>query len=144
MKRICSIKSLFFLLVVIFISCACERYEPLSTGVDCTECYQQRPEWVQLNAKVSINAENQYVPLVVYIGNIEDNVVDWVDTTYHEDYWLDVKPDRYYSVKAKYKDGSTVIYAIDGDEIKLKRTSSDCDEECYYQKGGFIDVSLRN
>ena len=142
-KRI-YIKPFSLLLLLIISTIACERYEPVSAGVDCTQCFQQRPEWLQLNAKVTINAENPYVPLVIYIGDYDNGQIDWIDTTYNEDYWVDVKPDRYYSVVAKYKDGSKTIFAVDGDEVKLKRTRSDCDQECYYQKGGYIDVRLQD
>ncbi|MCB2220338.1 MAG: hypothetical protein KQI35_08090 [Bacteroidetes bacterium] len=135
----------FWLLIPVMLSMvSCERYEPASAGVDCLECYQQKPEWVQLNAKVTINSENPFVPLTIYKGDFENGVVDWIDTTWKEDYWVDVKPDEYYSVKAKYKDGTKTIYAIDGDNVKLKLSRNDCDVECYYQKGGYVDVRLRN
>ncbi|HPE57181.1 MAG TPA: hypothetical protein P5514_05570 [Bacteroidales bacterium] len=138
------ILSILIVLTIILAITSCERAEPVSAGVDCTECYQDKPEWVQLTAEVTINAENPYVPLTIYVGDYENGQVDWTDTTWKSEYWVDVKPDRYYSVVAKYKDGSKIIYAVDGDDIKLKRSNSDCDAECYYQKGGYIDVRLRN
>lgn len=124
---------------------SCERLENINTpGFSCSECFQQRPEWVQLNIAVTINDENPFVPITIYVGNVEDNIVDWVDTTYNTDYWVDVKPDRDYSVKAEYKDGSKTIFAIDGDNVKLKYTDTNCDEPCYYQVGGYMDVRLRD
>ncbi len=129
-------------LFMLFVSC--ERYEPLNIGdVDCYECFNPRPEWVKLNVKVTINHENQRVPLTLYIGNFEDGNVDWIDTTSSIDYWVDVHPDQYYSVKAEYKDGSKIIYAIDGDKIKLNYSKESCDEPCYYSTGGYIDVQLK-
>lgn len=123
---------------------ACERLETVTVdGFSCQNCFQSKPDWVQFNIEVTINDENPFVPLTIYIGNIEDNIVDWVDTSYISSYWVDVKPDRYYSVKAEYKDGSTIVYAIDGDNIKLKHNTSDCDVPCYYQSGGYTDVRLR-
>lgn len=100
--------------------------------------------WVRLNVRVTINSENPYVPLQIYVGNIEGNQVDWVDTTEKKDYWVDVKPDRYYSVRAKYKSGTKTIYAVDGDKVNLNYTTSDCSQNCYYQTGGYIDVQLKN
>ncbi len=137
-------KSLMLLVLLMMTAGACERYEPVSAGVNCSECYQTRPEWLQLNAKVTINDQNPYVPLEIYIGDFENGQLDWVDTTWREDYWVDVKPDRYYSVRAKYRDGSKTIYTIDGDDVKLKLSRNDCDAECYYQKGGYVDVRLRD
>ncbi len=124
---------------------SCERYDPVNVGeIDCYNCYNPRPEWVRLNIKVTINNENQKVPLTIYIGNFEDGNVDWIDTTSIADYWVEVHPDQYYSVKAEYKDGNKLIYAIDGDKIKLNYTENSCDEPCYYSTGGYIDVQLKN
>jgi len=131
-------------LPAIILLVSCERLENVTIeGFDCFNCYQTRPEWVQLNVSATINSENPWVPLTIYIGNIEDGNIDWIDTTYNSNYWVDVRPDKYYSVKAEYKDGSTTVYTIDGDKIKLKHNTNDCDEPCYYQSGGYIDVRLR-
>jgi hypothetical protein len=123
---------------------SCERLENVSIEeFNCFNCYQTKPEWVQLNVTLTLNGQNPSVPLTIYIGDFEDNNIDWVDTAYASSYWVDVKPDRYYSVKAEYKDGSATVYAIDGDKIKLRKNSTDCDAPCYYQVGGYIDVRLR-
>lgn len=138
-------RSYFFavLLLLIFLQLGCERLETVTIdGFDCRTCYQNRPDWVQLNVVTTINEENPFVPITIYIGNVEDGNIDWVDTSYSESYWVDVKPDRYYSVKAEYKDGSSTVYAIDGDKIKQKQNTTDCDVPCYYQAGGYIDVRL--
>lgn len=123
---------------------SCERDEPVNAGdVDCYECYNPRPEWMKLNVKVTINDQNPEVPLTIYIGNVEDGNIDWVDTTNTNSYWVGVHPDQYYSVKAEYKDGSNTIFAIDGDKIQLKYSEDSCEEPCYYAVGGYIDVQLK-
>lgn len=131
-------------ILIALISLSCERYEPVNVGeIDCYDCFSPRPEWVQLNVKTTINDQNKRVPLTIYIGNIEDGNIDWVDTTAKEDYWVEVRPGQYYSVSAEYKDGSKTIFAIDGDKINLKYTESTCDKPCYYSVGGYIDVQLK-
>lgn len=131
------------LLMIILAGNSCERIEPSKTNtVDCAECFQEKPEWLPLNIKVSITSENPFVPITVFKGNLEENNIDWVDTAYQEDYYVDVHPDEYYSVEAKYKSGTKTIIAVDGDKIKARYTSSDCDESCYYKSGGYIDVRL--
>ena len=136
-----SINSLIIILVGLG---SCERLESVTVeGFSCQNCFQTKPEWVRFNVEVTINEENPFVPLTIYVGNIEDNVVDWVDTTSRTDYWVEVRPDRYYSVKAEYKEGSVTVFAIDGDDVKLKQNTSDCDSPCWYQTGGYTDVRLR-
>ena len=142
-KRIIINASFFYILIMLLL--ACERNENINIDeFDCSECYQEKPDSVLLNASVTINSNNPYVALIIYKGNVEDGTIDYIDTTYIQDYWLVVKVDEYYSVKAKYVSGTDTIYAIDGDHVKLKHTDSNCDEPCYYKSGGHIDVRLRD
>ena len=131
-----------FLLTVILFSC--ERNTKFSLEkFDCSDCYQIKPDSADLVVKVTINDENPWVPLVIYKGKIEDQLIDYIDTAICEDYYLWVKVDEYYSVEAKYKSGNKTIIAVDGDRIKAKKNSSECDETCYWIKGGYINVRLR-
>jgi hypothetical protein len=131
-----------FLLIVTFISC--ERNKQFSLDkFDCSDCYQEKPDSADLTVKVTINNENPRVPLVIYKGKIEDQVIDYIDTAINSDYYLWVKVDEYYSVEAKYKSGNKTIIAVDGDKIKTKKNSTECDETCYRIKGGYINVRLR-
>lgn len=133
---------LFLLTGFLFLTC-CERLDNVTIEeFDCYNCYQQKPEWVRLNITVTINDENPVVPLKVYIGDIEDGVLDWVDTTSQANYWVEVKPDATYSVVAEYKENAKTILAVDDDEVKLKKNTTDCDAPCYYQSGGYTDVRL--
>jgi hypothetical protein len=134
------------LLIAIFlIAAACERREPIDLGeFNCSECFEDEPEWGSLIVYVTINGENPRVPLVVYIGDIEEGNIDWYDTATSKEYYVPVRPDAYYSVVAKYKRGDQTILAVDGDKFKLEYTDKQCDTPCYYFKGGYIDVRLRD
>ena len=138
---------LFHLLLLIpffiFVN-SCERDVPTKLGtIDCFDCFQDRPEWGPLNVKLTINNENPFVPLVIYIGNIEDNNIEWIDTSYSADYWVEVPVNKYYSITAEYKSGDKTIFVVDGDDFKLKHTESACDYPCYYYYGGYYDIQLR-
>ena len=126
----------------IFLTIGCERQPPNDYGFDCEYCYQIKPDSGQIGIKVTINDENPYVPITIYIGNIEDNNIEYSDTSYSSEYWVDVPVDKYYSVTAEYKSGDNTIIAVDGDKFKLKKNTKDCDEECYYYSGGFFDNRL--
>jgi hypothetical protein len=135
---------LFFVVIVSLLNPSCERNENVNIeGFSCSDCFQSRPDWVRLNITFTINSENPFVPLVVYIGNVEDGNVDWIDTTFNTNYWVEVRPDRYYSVRAEYKEGSTTVFAVDGDDIKLAENTTDCNAPCFYTKGGYLDVRLK-
>jgi hypothetical protein len=92
---------------------------------------------------MTINEENPFVPLVVYIGDFDDNNIEYIDTSYWTEYWVDVPVDKEYSIVAKYKKGDEIISVVDASKLKVKYTSSDCLEPCYYFSGGYMDVRLR-
>ncbi len=126
------------------IGISCERNEPVNWGTfDCATCYQDKPDSGPLQIKVTINDENSFVPLVIYRGNFESNDIEYVDTAFNSDYSVDVPVDKYYSVTAKYKNNGRIIFAVDGDNLKTAKNTQDCDQDCYYFKGGYIDVRLR-
>jgi hypothetical protein len=129
---------LLFLFVMLLTRC-----DNIDLTVDCAECYQNEPEWGDIFVDVTINDENQYVPIIIYRGEFENNDIEYIDTAYESEYIIDVPLNLYYSVKAEYIVGSDTIYAIDGDKIKTKLNTEDCDQECYVIKGGNFDVRLK-
>ena len=132
-----------YLMIIFFLSFSlqCDKIE---LAIDCSECYQIAPEWGEIYVQVTINDENNFVPLIIFIGNVEDYDIEYIDTAYGKDYYLEVPLNRYYSVMAEYISGYDTICAVDGDEIKIKKNTEDCDEECYIIKGGQIDVRLHS
>ncbi len=142
--RINKIISALILLTGIFFSLSCERDVPYgASNIDCNDCYTTRPEWGPLNVVMTINDENPFVPLIVYRGDFNDNNIEYVDTSYWTDYWVDVPVDKEYSIVAKYKKGDEIINVVDASKLSVKYTSTDCQEPCYYFSGGYMDVRLR-
>jgi len=131
--------ALVFFSTTLFLKC-----DNVDFTVDCAECYQEEPLWGDIYVQLTINDENNFVPLVIYRGDFENNDIEYVDTAFEEEYYIDVPLNKYYAVKAEYLVGSDTIYAIDGDEIKTKLNTEDCDQECYVIKGGNFDVRLKN
>lgn len=140
-------KLIFLLLIIqlLLISMGCEREVPGKlVAIDCGDCDEVRPEEGKLLVTLTINDENPFVPLVIYRGNIEDNLIEYVDTSYSPDYWVRVPVNNYYSISAEYKSGNRTIYVVDGDDFKIKYTESACNYPCYYYYGGYYDNQLRN
>jgi len=136
---------ILLIIQILIISIGCERDVPARLGtIDCYDCHQARPDSGKLIVTLTINNENPFVPLVIYIGNIEDNNIEWIDTSFSTDYWVRVPVNNYYSITAEYKSGDKTIFAVDGDDFKLKYTENNCDYPCYYYYGGYFDVQLKN
>lgn len=136
-------KGIVILIIIVFSSILFFKCDNVDFNFDCDECYQEEPLWGDIYVQLTINDENDFVPLVIYRGSVEDNNIEYVDTAFEEEYYLDVPLNKYYAVKAEYLEGSDTIYAIDGDEIKTKLNTDDCDQECYVIKGGNFDVRMK-
>ena len=132
----------FILMVILtgFISCE-KKIDFLE--IDCSECYRIKPDEGSLTIRVTINKENQSVPIVVYRKEMEHELIRLVDTVTVEDYYVDVDVDHLYSVKAEYKSGGKIIYAVDGDRIRTRKITAQCDSTCWVIRGGNINVRLK-
>lgn len=133
------------IILSVFSAISCERDVPSKlSAIDCLDCLDYKPDSGKLIVTLTINDENPFVPLVIYKGNIEDNIIEYPDTSYYADYWVRVPVNDYYSIIAEYKSGEKTIFVVDGDDFKIKYTTSDCEYPCYYYYGGYYDIQLRN
>lgn len=129
-------------IVVIGLFLSCEEYRGLT--VDCSECYSIEPDSGDLIIYLTINSENPRVPLTVFKDKVDDEWIEYTDTTVTSPYYLYVDLNEYYSVKAKYNSGDRTIYAIDGDKIKTRYVTETCEFDCWVISGGIINVELKD
>jgi len=101
------------------------------------------PDSADLIVYVTINDENPFVPLTYYLGDYEDGVIDFVDTTYTEERFLYSKVGVEYSVKATYVKAGQTVVAVDGDKLRIIDGQGDCYPPCYFIRGGTLDVRLK-
>ena len=120
---------------------SCNEYWGIN--VDCSDCYYEKPDSESLVIYLTINEEHPEVPLVVYRGYVEDKQVDWVDTARESPYKLYSALNQYYSVAAEYRVNGRKVIAVDGDEMKAKHVSDDCDYECWIVAGGYLKAELK-
>jgi len=140
MKKI--YKSLLLIFIFTNIQFSCDN--TFTLNVDCEECYQKKPKDGDLEIKVSINSENQRIPIKVFENNIENPHPYHTDTIDTETYYLtNVSLNKTYAVQATYKKGDKTIIAVDGGKFKTKLVSDYCDVECYIIEGADYDVRLK-
>lgn len=120
---------------------ACEP-EDWMLSIDCADCYGYAPDSADLIIKLTINAENDSVPLTFYLGDYEDGVIDWQDTATSEEFYLYSKMNSSYTVRATYNSGNKFIEAYDADDMELYNAAEECGSPCYIVKGGIFDVRL--
>ncbi len=130
-----------FYLAGILIVCACS--EVFTFNVDCSECSVDRPKKGEITVKLTVNDEYPRVPLTIYLGTIENDQYIITDTATTGVYTVEFGVDQEYAVKAEYKKGDNIIYAVDGGEFNTKRISGYCDNTCFIITGGEYDVRLK-
>jgi hypothetical protein len=120
---------------------ACEE-KPYLGYVDCSECYQQKPEECLLSIDLSLPESGRGVPLVIYRGLAEGGQVERIDTAYWTpyDHWAVV--DQEYSVKAEYFVNNATVFVIDGTKPELRKVTDACDEECHVIVHTAMDARL--
>ncbi|MDF1576301.1 MAG: hypothetical protein P1P86_14020 [Bacteroidales bacterium] len=133
--------ALIFLVLVSGKFTACEPEDWLLT-VACDDCYGYKPDSADLIIYLSLDAENDSVPLTFYRGNYEEGIIDWQDTATTEEFYLYSKMDATYTVRATYRSGDRIIEAFDADHMHLYNADEECGSPCYIVKGGIFDLRL--
>jgi len=131
-------------LLLVFVSgnfLGCET-EDWMFEVNCNDCYGYMPDSANLIIYVTIDAENDSVPLTFYKGDYENGEIDWQDTATTDEFYLYSEMNRDYTVAATYKSGGKTIVAFDADEMSISDASANCGGLCYIVKGGILDVRL--
>ena len=118
--------------------------EDFNLFVDCDKCFPYIGENYNLKIRVTINNQNQNVPITLYKGKIDDGIIISNDVAYESSYYsIQVKFGEYYSAVAKYRDKGRVIYAVDGRKLTKHYSKSDCDAACYEVTGDELDLRLK-
>jgi hypothetical protein len=135
------VKKLIILLGLIkLISCQPEDWAIL----DCAECFNYKPDSADLIIHLTINNENDSIPLTFYRGKLENGIIDWQDTATTSEFRLYSEVGQLYTVKATYKSGSKYIIAVDADKMTLRNADEECGYPCYIIKGGIFKLELLN
>ncbi len=111
--------------------------------IDCSECYQEKPDSADIIIHLTIDSRNNKIPLTIYRGTINENIIEYFDTAAASPYYLYVPVGKEYSVKAKYSVNGKTIYAVDGDKLRVKHVSDVCDTDCWVIRGGELNAKLK-
>lgn len=128
-----------FIVTIIPLSC-----EDSILFVDCNKCFENISDKANLEVKLTINSENNSIPITIYRGTIDNGEIISEDTAYTDNFYsVNLDFDQYYSVVAKYKRGGRIIYAVDGKKLSTKYDKNSCTNPCYIIKGGEFDLRLK-
>ncbi|MFH0894791.1 MAG: hypothetical protein V2A54_10175 [Bacteroidota bacterium] len=137
-------KNIFYLLLgfVFFVSCTSSESEDVCDSPDYSDCITAQPFEGTMNVKVTINNENSYVPLTIYVGDMADHFIYLKDTADASFYSVDLPVGYFYTITAHYKKGTDNIIAVDGDDVKATK-STYCDSTCWTINQGNVNLKLK-
>jgi len=135
---------LFQLVFVLVILSSCDRDKPY---IDCeypdySKCITLEPQYGYLDILLTFNDENSAIPVTIYYGQPEQNIVCLYDTVSSNKAEYVLPAQQYYSAKAEYKSGNKIIHAFDGKYME-KKSYKICDSICWVVKDVELDLRLR-
>jgi hypothetical protein len=115
--------------------------EDIYMGVNCLDCFDFQPDSTELIIYLTINPENESVPLTVYRGDAGGDLF-LQDTATDETKYIMAAIGETYTVRASYRSGDKTIHAFDSDVMYLSNYGAECGNPCYIVKGGIYDLEL--
>lgn len=112
--------------------------------MDCNECYQNKPDSVDLVLSLTLNDQFDTIPVALYQGKIDNGT--FLDTFYcfANPATIFVKANEEYSAKAFYRTSEKTIIAVDGTKQKLKHVTGACDKDCWVIEGVKLNLKLNH
>jgi hypothetical protein len=123
-------------------SCKTDKLKYEEYDCDYSNCMSEEPTLGELDMKLTINSENLLVPLYIYRGNLEDNII--LDTIFSdsENIKYEVGLNFLYTVVAEYIKNNDTILVVDGTNVE-KISGYYCDSLCWNIKGGKLNLKLK-
>ena len=140
------IRKVLFVVFIITVLISCKE-KIFTGGVNCDDCYIDKPDYFYFTLNVTLNDSFPEVPVLIYKGkSIEngefiDTFICFIDGGERFDQ-AELKAEEYYSAKAIYKNNKRTVYVVDGINHKLKRVSDQCEEECWVSENDVFKLQL--
>jgi hypothetical protein len=124
-------------LVAMMLGSSCDEEE--SKGFAPADCVRQPPETGIVHLTVRIDGDHRSVPVQIFRGPFEDDIVVVSDTLTTETEEYELPPDADYSAAAQYEVGAGLVIAVDGGHLNLTYTDYE-DARCW--EAGRLNLNL--
>lgn len=146
MKNINTLLNINILILIMISILSCDDdIEPSidSESVDCEWCFEEQPEFVDLELIFNVEESDKRVIYTVYSGYAFSSEIYFIDTTFENSIWITVLPNQKYTVAAEYKMGEQKIYVVNDGYVKTEYFKYACDNPCYYVYEASCDLKLK-
>lgn len=112
--------------IIVFTSCN-------KTDPNCqisTSCNTEKIDSGDVTINISYQVGQPGVPVILYDGYAEDNVILWSDTLYQSNITFYLPVGKRFAAEAYYVTSNQTIIALDGNKLK-DNTNEECNTTCY-------------
>lgn len=122
-----------------------ESYSYNEENVDCNKCYEDFPEFIELEMKFYINSKYSSVIYTIYNGYAENSPVVYYDTARWSVEFVYLEPNKFYSFVAEYYDAQAdaYYYVVNECHPKTSLVRGVCSSDCYYVENDFVNLALK-
>jgi hypothetical protein len=135
------------LLVILFSVSSCdddaEPYEDSET-IDCFYCYDEIPEYVDMELQFNMALNTERVYYTVYSGFAFSSEIYMEGEAVVNSLWIQVLPDTKYTIVAEYNRGGRNIKVINDCKVKTEYFEYACDTPCHYVYEANCDLKLKS
>ncbi len=129
---------ILFIILLITLIFSCEKPGVI---VRCDECLTYEPAEADLVIKLS-PAGFERVEVVIYEGNLEDEVIYSSFITPYTEEYVTVLLNKKYTVTARYLRNGKTFIAVDSAVPRVKYDKYSCDDPCWFIYDNRIKVAL--
>ncbi|CAG5082652.1 hypothetical protein [Parvicella tangerina] len=131
--------SITILILALFTVISCSKYSSNTDCVPSSDCYPFPWDSGYVYVDVSYPGSGPGIPVILYEGYAEDEVIIWADTVFTDELIFWVPTRTRYAVEAYYNYGGQTIVALDGKKLN-EESYDDCGETCYEESSIRLDV----
>lgn len=114
-----------------------------SEEIDCYYCYDEMPQYVDMELQFNMVMNTERVFYTVYSGFAFSSEVYMQEVSEVNSTWIQVLPDQKYTIVAEYNRGGRNISVINDCKVKTKYFKYACDTPCYYVYEANCDLKLK-
>jgi hypothetical protein len=111
--------------------------------INCDDCTDDEPLNTNLIVKLDIAISGALVPIDVYEGNLEDNVLYKTVDGSGTEYKIPVTLNKKYTLTATYLRDGICYKVVNSTTPKVRYTSSRCSERCYLVYDKTVDLRIK-
>ena len=130
---------IFSLIIVFMMSCEGSEF-----SVKCSDCTVDEPYEATLKYQIDTGFQNGAL-VQIWEGKLEDSILIYSRhlSGYISIFEKTVPLNRHYTVTATYIIDDKTYIVVDSASPKTKRTTSRCDDACYYVYGNEVNLKLK-